>query len=57
MGLGDKAECREVSKRVIEANRKDTKRRCHNLADVLSLVHCTEESIQKDSGKVLTASR
>lgn len=57
MELKDKAECWEVFKRVIEANYKDTKRRYYNLTDVLSLVHYTEESIQKDSEKVLTASR
>lgn len=57
MELKDKAECWEVFKRVIEANYKDTKRRYYNLTDVLSLVHYTEESIEKDSEKVLTASR
>jgi hypothetical protein len=57
MELKDKAECWEVFKRVIEANYKDTKRRYYNLTDVLSLVHYTEESIQKDSEKVLTSSK
>lgn len=57
MELRDKAECWEVFKRVIESNAKDTKRRYYNLTDVISLIHYTEESIQKDSEKVLTASR